>query len=199
MKKLFCHGTKLTTLDIRKCPKLVKCVKNAIKESSKSGDVWIYEYEDDTDEWYSIYVDKKVGLVYDDEAKYSSESPASAPTPTFERPTITTPQEIINIAKVPSSVKAKAKKNKVTVTWKKIKKTKKTKTLLNQIKGIEVQYSTDPTFATNVQTKNLGKKKTKVILKGLQKKTVYYIRLRYTDGAGGVSNWSATKKVKTKK
>ena len=106
----------------------------------------------------------------------------------------------ITISKAPTGVKAKAaKKGKVTASWKKIKKTKKTKALLKQIKGIEVQISTDPTFATNVQTKNLGKKKTKVTLKGLQKKTVYYVRVRYIDGAGGVSNWSATKKVKTKK
>ena len=106
-------------------------------------------------------------------------------------------QDNITIPKVPASVKAKAKKNKVTVSWKKIRKTKKTKALLAQIKGIEVQYSTDPTFSENVTTKTLGKKKTKVTLK-LQKKTVYYIRVRYTDGAGGVSNWSKVKKVKTK-
>ena len=72
----------------------------------------------------------------------------------------------ITISKAPTGVKAKAaKKGKVTVSWKKIKKTKKTKALLKQIKGIEVQISTDPTFATNVQTKNLGKKKTKATFK----------------------------------
>ena len=112
--------------------------------------------------------------------------------------TVATPEDIITIKKAPASVKAKAaKKGKVTVSWKKIKKTKKTKALLAQIKGIEVQYSTDPTFTNDVTTKNLGKKKTKVTLK-LQKKTVYYIRVRYTDGAGGVSNWSKVRKVKTK-
>ncbi|MBR0368702.1 MAG: hypothetical protein IJH86_09970 [Clostridia bacterium] len=106
----------------------------------------------------------------------------------------------ITIPKAPAKVKAKAaKKGKVTVSWKKIKKTKKTKALLKQIKGIEVQISTDPTFTTDVQTKNLGKKKTKFVFKKLQKNTVYYARVRYTDGAGGVSKWSATKKVKTKK
>ena len=123
-----------------------------------------------------------------------STSPTSqsvvSPAPAPSGPTITIP-------KVPASVKAKAKKSKVTVSWNKIKKTKKTKALLAQIKGIELQYSTDPTFAENVTTKTLGKKKTKVTLK-LQKKTVYYIRVRYTDGAGGVSNWSKVKKVKTK-
>ena len=125
-------------------------------------------------------------------------APAPAPAPVVAPAPAPAPvQPSITIPKVPASVKAKAKKNKVTVSWKKIKKTKKTKALLAQIKGIEVQYSTDPTFASDVNTKKVGKKKTKVTLK-LQKKTVYYIRVRYTDGAGGVSNWSKVRKVKTK-
>ena len=86
------------------------------------------------------------------------------------------------IQKTPTSVKAKAKKNKVTVSWKKIRKTKKTKALRAQIKSIEVQYSTDPTFAQNTVSKTVGKNKTKVTLK-LKKKTKYYFRVRYV-GAG---------------
>ncbi len=93
-------------------------------------------------------------------------------------------------------MKAKAKKNKVTVSWKKIKKNKTGKALLKQISSIQVQYSTDPGFTQNVSTKNVGKKKTKMKLK-LQKKTTYYIRVRYV-GNGGYSNWSGVKKVKTK-
>ena len=131
------------------------------------------------------------------QASVAAPAPAVVSTPPAAPAAAT---ESITIPKVPASVKAKAaKKGKVTVSWKKIKKSKKTKALLAQVKGIEVQISTDPTFTTDVQTKNLGKKKTKVTIKGLQKKTVYYVRVRYTDGAGGVSNWSATKKVKTKK
>ena len=122
-------------------------------------------------------------------------TPATPATPAIP----STPTESITISKTPASVKAKAaKKGKVTVSWKKIKKTKKTKALLAQIKGIEVQYSTDPGFTTDVATKPVGKNKTKVTLK-LQKNTTYYVRVRYTDGAGGVSNWSAVKRVKTKK
>ena len=125
-------------------------------------------------------------------------APAPAPAPVVAPAPAPAPvQPSITIPKVPASVKAKAKRSKVTVSWKKIKKTKKTKALLAQIKGIEVQYSTDPTFASDVNTKKVGKKKTKVTLK-LQKKTVYYIRVRYTDGTGGVSNWSKVRKVKTK-
>ena len=59
------------------------------------------------------------------------------------------------------------------------------------------QYSTDKAFITNVKTKTVGKKKTKVTLK-LRKKTTYYIRVRYK-AADGFSKWSKVKKVKTKK
>ena len=114
---------------------------------------------------------------------------------------ITSPvlNELITINYTPQKLKAKAKKKKITVSWKKIKKTKKTKTLLKQIHGIEVQYSTDPGFPVESSVKvPLGKKKTKLVLKGLQPKTQYFVRVRYTDGAGGYSNWSAVKAFKTK-
>lgn len=108
----------------------------------------------------------------------------------------TAKQEKITICTAPKSVKAKAKKNKVTVSWKKIKKNKSGKKLLEQIKSIQVRYSTDPKFKQNVKTKTVGKKKTKVTLK-LQKKTTYYVRVRYK-GSNGFSKWSKVKKVKTK-
>jgi hypothetical protein len=127
-----------------------------------------------------------------------AQQPAAQPAPQPQQsPAVIV--ESITIPKAPASVKAKAKKNKVTVSWKKIKKTKKTKALLAQIKGIEVQYSADPSFpaATSVKVP-LGKKKTKLVLKGLPPKTTYYIRVRYTDGSGGYSNWSKVKAFKTK-
>ena len=90
------------------------------------------------------------------------------------------------IQKTPASVKAKAKKKgKATVSWKKIKNTKKNRKLLKQIKSIEVQYSTDPTFIENRVVKKVGKKNT------------YYVRVRYI-GNGGASYWSKTKRVKTR-
>ena len=86
----------------------------------------------------------------------------------------------------------------MTVTWKKLKKSKKNKALFSQIKGIEVQYSTDPSFPQEITvTKSVGKNKTKVVL-NVQKKMTYYVRVRYKDGTGGYSNWSGTKTVKTK-
>lgn len=107
------------------------------------------------------------------------------------------PVEQISVAKTPSKVKARARKNKVTVSWKKIKRNKKGKAFLKQISGIQVQYSTDPNFpAGNTVTRSLGKKRTRVKLK-LLRKTTYYVRVRYV-GSGGYSNWSKVKRVKTK-
>ena len=101
------------------------------------------------------------------------------------------------IQKTPASVKAKAKKKgKVTVSWKKIKNTKKNKQLLKQIQSIEIQYSTDPAFIENRAVKKVGKKKTSVSLK-LNGKTTYYFRVRYI-GNGGTSYWSPVKSVTTR-
>ena len=104
--------------------------------------------------------------------------------------------EPITIQKTPASVKAKVKNNKVTVSWKKIKKSKKTKSLLGKIKRVQVQYSTDPEFKENVVTKSYKKNKTKVTMK-LAGKTTYYIRTRYV-GTDGVSAWSSVKRVTMK-
>ena len=104
-------------------------------------------------------------------------------------------QDPITIATSPASVKAKAKKAKVTVSWKKLHK-KKQKALLAQIQSIQVQVATDLGFENIVANRNVGKKKTKLAVK-LQKKTQYYVRVRYI-GNGGYSNWSVVKSVKTK-
>lgn len=105
----------------------------------------------------------------------------------------------ITISKAPSLSKPKAAaKGKATITWKKFKQTKKTKAIWKKVKKVEVQYSTDPTFKTKI-SKLTGKSKTKLSVKGLQKNTTYYVRTRYTDGAGGYSKWSGTKKFKTNK
>ena len=106
------------------------------------------------------------------------------------------PSQTVTISKSPSSVKAKVKKNKVTVSWKNIKKTEKA---YKQIKTVEVQYSTDKKFKKNVKTKRLAKSKTKIALT-LKKNTTYYIRLRYvSNDKKNVSKWTKAKKVKTKK
>ncbi len=104
------------------------------------------------------------------------------------------------ISTTPGSLKAKAqKKGKVKLTWKALKKTKKTKKLYSQVKKIEIQYSTDSTFNESAtKTKKVSKTKATITLSGLKKKAVYYFRIRYVDKTGGCSKWTKAKKVKTK-
>ena len=114
--------------------------------------------------------------------------PTPAPSPNIEEP--------ITVPKAPAYVRAKGKKAKVIVTWRKIKKTTKTKALRAMIQGIQVQAATDPDFKNIVKTVNIEKNKTKVKLK-LPGQTSYYVRVRYV-GADGVSAWSKVKKATTK-
>ena len=70
--------------------------------------------------------------------------------------------------------------------------------MLKQVASIEIEYSTDPNFTKETTaTTTVGKKKTKVVL-NLQKKTTYFVRVKYRAKNGGVSNWSSTKRVRTK-
>ena len=106
--------------------------------------------------------------------------------------------EKITISQRPVIQKPSVNKNKITVKWKKFKLTKKTKAVWKRIKKVQVQCATDKGFKNIVKTNMVSKKKTKVTLKGLKKKTSYYVRVRYYDGKG-YSKWSKIKKVKTKK
>ena len=134
-----------------------------------------------------------IGLV---KATYTIKEAAATPGGTAGSPETTVmPTEPITINKAPASVRAKAKGRRVTITWKKIKKSRKNKALLKRIKGIEVQYSTNPNFPDGSIKRRIGKSKTKLVLSGLQRKTAYYVRVRYVDGAGGCSNWSAVKHI----
>ena len=109
------------------------------------------------------------------------------------------PKEKITITKKPTIQKPAATKNKITVKWKHFKHTsKKTKAIWKKIKKVQVQCATDSSFKNIVKTTTVGKGKTKATIKGLQKKTTYYVRVRYYDGAG-YSAWSKAKKIKTKK
>ena len=105
--------------------------------------------------------------------------------------------EKITITKKPTIKKPAATKNKITVSWKHFKQTKKTKSIWKKIKKVQVQCATDKSFKNIVKTTLVGKKKTKATIKGLAKKTTYYVRVRYYDGTG-YSAWSKVKKVKTK-
>ncbi len=90
--------------------------------------------------------------------------------------------------------KPKAGKRKLTVRWKKVSKKNQKK-----IQGIEIQVATDPGFTNIVYHAYAGKKKKSRVVKGLQSKARYYVRVRAYNDAGGrhVSTWrSKSAKVK---
>ncbi|MBQ4270477.1 MAG: InlB B-repeat-containing protein, partial [Clostridiales bacterium] len=111
---------------------------------------------------------------------------------------LATPTEKITISKKPSIKKPTAAKGKITVKWKHFKHTsKKTQKIWKKIKKVQVQCATDNAFKNIVKTTPVKKSKTSAKIKGLKKKTTYYVRVRYFDGVG-YSKWSKVKKVKTK-
>ena len=106
---------------------------------------------------------------------------------------------LLTVVKALTIKKPTAGKNKITAKWSHFKHTsKKTKAVWKKIKKIQVQCATDKGFRNIVKRVTISKSKTSVTIKGLKKKTVYYVRVRYYDGTG-YSKWSKVKKVKTKK
>ena len=115
---------------------------------------------------------------------------------TTKKPSIA--KEKITISKKPTIKKPAAAKGKITVKWKHFKHTsKKTKKIWKKIKKVQIQCATDKAFKNIVKTATVKKSKTSAKVKGLKKKTTYYVRVRYYDGTG-YSAWSKVKKVKTK-
>ena len=115
-----------------------------------------------------------------------------------QKPAPKAPAEKITVSKKPSIKKPAAAKGKITVKWKHFKHTsKKIKSIWKKIKKVQVQCATDKAFKNIVKTSLVGKSKTSAKIKGLKKKTTYYVRVRYYDGTG-YSAWSKVKKVKTK-
>ena len=88
--------------------------------------------------------------------------------------------------------KPKAAKRAVTVKWKKASKKNQKK-----ISGYQIQIATDREFTNIVKTATAGKKASSKKIKGLAKKTAYYVRVRTYRG-GEIGKWSGTKKFKTK-
>ncbi len=87
----------------------------------------------------------------------------------------------------------KAGKGKLTVKWKKQKK---------GITGYQLQYGTDPSFGTGSTIIKITSPKTvKKVLKGMERKTKYYVRIRTCreeNGRLSYSEWSKTKSAKVK-
>ena len=99
-------------------------------------------------------------------------------------------------AKVSGTIKARASKSKVTISWKKVKDTRKTKKTLGKIRYVQVQCSPDKKFKKAVISKKVKKSKTKAVFSLTRKKT-WYFRIRYI-GTKGVSRWSKVGKIKVK-
>ena len=119
--------------------------------------------------------------------------PQPIPSPSGGQGGAVTPavQEIVDLPAVKIS-KPKAAKKKVTVKWKKVSKKNQKK-----IQGIEIRVM-GPDYN---KTFTAGKKKTSKKIKGLAKKTKYYVQVRTYTKSGGTtfySKWSAKKTVKTK-
>jgi uncharacterized repeat protein (TIGR02543 family) len=96
------------------------------------------------------------------------------------------------------SVKAKAGKKRVRVSWKKAKKKN-----LKKFTNVEIQVCTDRSFdRSNTIRRIVRKSKKSVTVKGLAKKKTYYVRVRNVRGSGSgkrVSKWSKVKIVKIRK
>ncbi|WP_026524014.1 fibronectin type III domain-containing protein [Butyrivibrio sp. MB2005] len=90
--------------------------------------------------------------------------------------------------------KLKAGKKSITISWKKL--------TAKDIKGYEIQYSTDKAFKKDVKTVNIGKtKRTSKTIKKFTSKKKYYVRIRTYKKSGGekiYSKWSKSKSVKVK-
>ena len=99
-------------------------------------------------------------------------------------------------AKVSGTIKARASKSKVTISWKKVKDTRKTKKTLGKIKYVQVQCAPNRKFKKAVLSKKVKKSKTKAVF-SLSRKKTWYFRIRYI-GTKGVSRWSKVSKIKVK-
>ena len=91
-------------------------------------------------------------------------------------------------------------KKKLTVRWKAMSK-KQRKKYKNVITGYQVRVATNSNFTGAKYASAKGIKKTSKVVKGLKKKTTYYVQYRSYKTVGSAtyySKWSSTKKAKTK-
>ena len=95
------------------------------------------------------------------------------------------------------SVKVKAAKKKVVVSWKKANKKN-----LKKFDKIEIQVCSDKAFArANTKRVEVKKSRKSRTVSNLSKKKTYYVRVRHVKGSGSgkiVSRWSKVRKIKTR-
>lgn len=167
-------------------------------ESDKNNGVFIaYDYTEKKDtENQAATADALRALSYFDDAcdqkiKDLSNSDSTKPT----QPAPTTKPET---AKPQSTTPAKTKvqkistgKKSITAQWKKVA----------GVSAYQVQIATNKKFSKNKKTFKVSKKSTKVKIKKLKAKKVYYLRVRSYKKVNGkkvYSKWSTVRKVKTK-
>lgn len=167
-------------------------------ESDKNNGVFVaYDYTEKKDtENQLATADALRALSYFDDAcdqkiKDLSNSDSTKPT----QPAPTTKPET---AKPQSTTPAKTKvqkistgKKSITAQWKKVA----------GVSAYQVQIATNKKFSKNKKTFKVSKKSTKVKIKKLKAKKVYYLRVRSYKKVNGkkvYSKWSTVRKVKTK-
>lgn len=91
----------------------------------------------------------------------------------------------------------RGRRQKITVSWKKLSKKKRTK-----YSRTEIQICTNKQFGrSDTIRKEVKKSSTKVSIKGLKKNKVYYVRIRNVKGKGAsktVSKWTKTLRAKVR-
>jgi len=192
LTKLDCSGNQLKTLDVSFCPNLNK-TNLTVDDTTRI--LLTHEHV-----WDGGKVTKKATTTAEGVKTYTCTIKACGQTKTEKIPKLkpTAPTEKNTISKKPSIKKPAAAKGKITVKWKHFKHTsKKAKKIWKKIKKVQVQCATDKACKNIVKDVKVSRGKTKYAIKGLKKKTTYYVRVRYFDGVG-YSKWSKVKKVKTK-
>ena len=210
LETLLCNKNLLTNLDISSCTSLMEldCSDNPLESLDISfcpNLRNIYADESTTilttheHVWDGGKVTKKATATAEGVKTYTCKIAACRKTKTEKIPKLkSTAAEKKTITKKPSIKKPTAKKTSITVKWKHFKHTsKKAKKIWKKIKKVQVQCATDSGFKNIIKDVKIGRGKTKYAIKGLSKKTTYYVRVRYFDGVG-YSKWSKAKKVKTK-
>ena len=192
LEQLACYSNRITSLDIRNCPNLENAYHNGV--FSQEDGYYVYEVSHS----YGLSYDKSTALIANDAGGDTPSGGEKEKPSGTVKPQPTKVTKKITVSKKPTINKPAAKARSITVKWKHFKHTsKKTKKIWKGIRKVQVQCSTDVAFKHNVKTSMVAKGKTKAVIKGLHKKTTYYVRVRYFDGTG-YSAWSKVKKIKTK-
>ena len=134
--------------------------------------------------FYNACDQKIKDLSNSDSTKPTQPAPAPTTKPETAKPQSTTPAKT-KVQKISTGKKS------ITAQWKKVA----------GVSAYQVQIATNKKFSKNKKTFKVSKKSTKVKIKKLKAKKVYYLRVRSYKKVNGkkvYSKWSTVRKVKTK-